>query len=57
MKRDKVANMDGAVVDMLKNGVISIPVWLLRIFHRCMETGVVPEDWIVMCIVPMFIER
>ena len=33
------------VVEMLKNGDISIINWLLRIFNECMESGVVPEDW------------
>ena len=37
--------MDGTAVEMLKNGGISIIDWLLRIFNRYMETGVVPEDW------------
>ena len=34
----------GIVVEILKKGVISID-WLLRIFNKCMESGVVQEDW------------
>ena len=39
---------------MLKNGGISITDWLLRIFNQCMESGVVPEDWKVACIVVVY---
>ena len=44
MKDGKAAGMDGIIVGMLKNGGISIIDWLLRIFNKCMESGVVPED-------------
>ena len=39
---------------MLKNRDISIIDWLLRIFSKCMESGVVPEDWKAACIVPIY---
>ena len=39
---------------MLKNGGISIIDWLLRIFLRCMESGVVSEDWKAACIFPVY---
>ena len=39
MKRGKAADMDGIVVEMLKNGGISITDWLLRIFNKCTWTG------------------
>ena len=45
MKGGKAASMDGIMVEMLKNGGISITDWLLRIFNKFMECGVVPEDW------------
>ena len=45
IKGGKADGMDDIVVEMLKNGGISIIVWLLRIFNKCMESGVVPEDW------------
>ena len=38
----------------MKNGGISIIDWLLRIFNRCMESGVVQEDWKVVCIIPIY---
>ena len=41
MKGGKAVGMDGIVVEMLKNGGISIIDWLLRIFNKCMESGVV----------------
>ena len=43
-KGGKAADVDG-IEGMLKNGGISVIDWLLRIFNRCMESGVVPEDW------------
>ena len=42
VKDDKEAGMGGIVVEMLKNGGISIIDWLLRIFNRFMVSGVVP---------------
>ena len=45
MKGGKAAGMDGIVVEMLKNGGISIIDWLLRILYRCKLSGVVPEVW------------
>ena len=50
MKGDKAAGVDSIVV-MLKNGAIIIIDWLMRIFNKCMEFGVVPEDWKAACIV------
>ena len=32
---------------------ISIIDWILSIFSRCMETGVVLEDWKVECIIQL----
>ena len=54
MERGKAAGMDGIAVEMLKNGGISIIDWLLRIFNKCMESGAVPADWKVVCIVPVY---
>ena len=54
MKGGKATGMDGFVVEMLKNSGISINDWLLRIFNKCMESGVVPEDWKAACIVPVY---
>ena len=45
MKGGKAAGMDDTVLEMLKNGGISIIDWFLRIFSRCRVSGVVPEDW------------
>ena len=42
MKGCKAAGVDGIVIEMLKNGGISIMDWLLRIFNKCIESGVVP---------------
>ena len=54
IKGGKAVFMDGIVEEMLKNGGISITHWLLKILNRCMESGVVPEDWEAACIVPVY---
>ena len=54
IKGGKAAGMDGIVVEMLKSGGISITDWLLKIFNKCMVSGVVPENWKAMCIVPVY---
>ena len=42
IKGGKTAGIYGIVEEMLKNGGNSITDWLLRIFNKCMESGVVP---------------
>ena len=54
MKGGKAAGIYGIFVEMLKNGGICKIDWLLRIFNRCMESGVVLEGWKVACIVPVY---
>ena len=49
----KEDDMDG-IIEMLKNVGTSISDWLLRIFNKCMETCVVPEDWKMACIVQIY---
>ena len=39
---------------MLKNGGITIIERLMRILIKCMESGVVSEDWKATCIVPVY---
>ena len=46
--------VDSVVVETLKNLGISIIDWLLRIFNRCIGSGVVPEDWKTASIVPVY---
>ena len=53
MKGGTTAGIDDVVVEVLKNEGISITDWLLRIFNRYMEPGIVPEEWKVACIVPI----
>ena len=54
MKGGKAAGMNGIVVEMVKNGGISIIDGFLKILNKRMESGVVPEDWKAVCIVPVF---
>ena len=42
------------MVEMLKNGGISIIDWLLKIFNKCMESGVVQEDRKAAYIFPVY---
>ena len=53
MKGGKAAGMNSTVVEMLKNGGISIIDWLLKIFNRCMESSVVSEDFKATYIIPI----
>ena len=48
------AGVDGIVVALLKSACISISDWSLRVFNRCMESGVVPEEWKAACTVPVY---
>ena len=54
MKGGKTAGVDGIVVEMLENGGIIIIDWLLRIYNKYMESGVVLEDWEAACIAPVY---
>ena len=49
----EATGMHSIVEEILKNGGNSIIDWLLRIFKRSMETGVVTGDWKVVCISPI----
>ena len=53
IKGGKSTSMDGIIVQMLKNGGINVNDWMLRMFNIYMDTGVVPEDWKVACIIPI----
>ena len=39
---------------MLKSGGTRIIEWLLRMFNKCMESGVVPEELETAYIVPVY---
>ena len=54
MKGRKVASLGDTVMRMLKNGSFNLVNWLLRIFSRCMETGVVLGDYKVACVVKVY---
>ena len=54
MKGVKAAGMDGIAVETLKNGGISITDWLLRLFNKYMESGVVSEKWKANFSVPVY---
>ena len=50
----KTAGMNDIVVEFLKSRSFTITDWLLRIFNRSLESGVIPKDWEVACIVPIY---
>ena len=54
MKGGKTAGMNDIVVEIMKNGGISVIDWLVRTINRCMGSGVVPEDWKATCIVSVY---
>ena len=54
MNGAKTTGMDEIVEKMVKNRGMRITDWLLRIFNRCWESGVVPEDWRATCIDPIY---
>ena len=52
-KKMKGGKTAGIVVEILKNGGISIIDCLLRILNRCLEFGVGPAEWKKESIVPI----
>ena len=46
--------MNSVVMEVVKYGGDSIAEWLLRIFNRCIETGVMREYWKVALISPEY---
>ena len=50
----KAPGMDGVKAEMIKEGGTAVIEWLIRIFRICFSGGVVPVDWALAIIVPLF---
>ena len=53
-KGGKAPGIDGARVEMLKEGGVTVLEWLVRVFNICFMVSVVPVDWVIACIVPLY---
>ena len=54
MKGGKAPGMDGVRVEMLKEGGVTVLEWLVRVFNICFMLSVVPVDWVIACMVPLY---
>ena len=53
-KGGKAPGMDGVRVEMLKEGGVTVLEWLVRLFNICFMLSVVPVDWVIPCMVPLY---
>ena len=51
----KGLRLEDIAVEILKCGYHSVKEWLLKIFNKYMEFENVREDWVLECIVPVYI--
>ena len=54
MKSGKAPGLDGVPAECLKKGGIAVLEWLVRLLNLSFDMGVVPIDWRVACIVPLY---
>ena len=53
-KGGKAPGMDGVRVEMLKEGGVTVLEWLVRLFNICFMLSIVPVDWVIACMVPLY---
>ena len=53
-KGGKVPGMDGVRVELLKEGGVTVLEWLVKVFNICFMLSIVPVDWVIACIVPLY---
>ena len=53
-KGGKAPGMDGVRVEMLKEGGVAVLEWLVRVFNICFMLSIVPVDWVIACMVPLY---
>ena len=53
-KGGKAPGMDGVRVEMLKEGGMTVLEWLVRVFNICFMLSIVPVDWVIACMVPLY---
>ena len=54
MKGGKAPGMDGVRVEMLKEEGVTVLEWLVRLFDICFMLSIVPVDWVIACMVPLY---
>ena len=53
-KGSKAPGMDGVREEMLKEGGVTVLEWLVRVSNICFMFSIVPVDWIIACMVPLY---
>ena len=53
-KGGKAPRMDGVRVEMLKEGGLTVLEWLGIVFNICFMLSIVPMDWVIACMVPLY---
>ena len=53
-KGGEAPGMDGVRVEMLKEGGVTVLEWLVRVCNICFMLSIVPVDWAIACIVPLY---
>ena len=53
-KGGKAHEMDGVRVEMLKEWGVTVLKWLVRVFNICFMLSLVPVDWVIGCMVPLY---
>ena len=53
-KGGKAPGMDGVRVEMLKEEGVTVLEWLVRVFNICFMLSIVPVDWVIACMVPLY---
>ena len=54
MKGGKAPGMDGVRVEMSKEGGVTVLEWLVTLFNICFMLSIVPVDWVIACMVPLY---
>ena len=54
MKSGKAPGLNGFPVECLKKGGMAVLEWLVRLSNLCFDMWVVPMDWRIACIVPLY---
>ena len=54
MKSGKASGVDGVKAEYLKNGGEVCADWMVRMLNVCLNTGSVPNEWKIGCIIPLY---
>ena len=54
LKEVKHLEWDGVKVELLKEGAVTVLEWLARVFNICFMLSIVPMDWVIACMVPLY---